>query len=192
MSYFTKQFDEQAISLLKQGGVGLLPTDTIYGLSAVAVNEQAVNKIHKLKRRDGNKPLVVLISDTEQLEELGLLKTQADLVKQYWPGPLSAILESTNIPAWLELGTSSLAVRMPDHEGLRNVIKKVGPIVSTSANWQGMPPATSVQEAESYFGDKLDFYIDVGELVNKQPSTLVKLENGKIKVIRSGAYKVGN
>lgn len=189
MSYYAKKFDDKIVELLRDGGVGLLPTDTIYGLSAVALSEQAVERVHKLKKRDSGKPLVVLISELRQLKELGLKPEQAEIVKKYWPGSLSAVFESQNIPAWLQLGTNSLAVRLPGSKKLRELIKKVGPIVSTSANLQGQKPVSSVDEAKEYFGENLDFYVDVGDLQG-QPSTLVKIENDHLKIIRPGALNI--
>jgi L-threonylcarbamoyladenylate synthase len=188
VSYFTKEFYNKVTELLKNGGVGLLPTDTIYGLSAIALNEQAVRRVHELKGRD-NKPLILLISEINQLEELGIQKEQANIIKEYWPGALSVIFNTNITPEWLEMGTSSLAVRMPDNNDLRRLIDKVGPIVSTSANLQGQVPAKNVEEAQKYFGDKLDFYVDAGKL-NGEPSTLVKIENGQIIIVRQGSYKI--
>jgi L-threonylcarbamoyladenylate synthase len=174
---------------LSSGAVGLLPTDTIYGLSALALNKEAVEKVHKLKQRDGGKPLVVLIGELKQLSELGLSVSHAELVKNHWPASLSVIFNSSNIPEWLHKETSSLAVRLPDQENLRNLIRKVGPIVSTSANLQGQKPAGSVKEAKKHFGGKLDFYVDMGKLEG-QSSTLVKIENNVLKVLRQGAYEI--
>jgi L-threonylcarbamoyladenylate synthase len=188
VSYYTKKIDENVITLLSNGGVGLLPTDTIYGLSAVALDEKAVGKVHELKSRD-NKPFIVLISDVEQLPMLGIKAEEADPIKGHWPGMLSVIFESSDVPKWLQLGTNSLAVRMPGSKDLRGLIAITGPIISTSANLQGQAPAKNVERAKKYFGDSLDFYVDAGELEGK-PSTLVKIDNESFKIIRRGAYEL--
>jgi L-threonylcarbamoyladenylate synthase len=189
VSYNTNNIDDKVAELLKSGGVGLLPTDTIYGLSAVALNQRAVEKVHRLKEHGKGKPLIVLISDISQLRELGLSTKEAGLMGRYWPGPISVIFESTDVPHWLQLETHSLAIRMPDIKELRRLIEKTGPIVSTSANLQGQKPAKNVSESKKYFKDKLDFYVDFGELEG-QPSTLVKIENSSLKIIRQGAYEL--
>lgn len=188
VSYFTNKIDDKIIEHLKCGSVGFLPTDTIYGLSTTAANEKAVKKVHNLKNRD-QKPFIILISNLGQLADLGINRAEAHLVEKYWPGPLSVIFGSANVPEWLQMGTKSLAVRLPASKILCDLIAKIGPIVSTSANLQGQEPARNVEEAKKYFGEKLDFYVDVGE-ISGQSSTLVKIENDKLQVIRRGAYKL--
>jgi len=166
-----------------------MPSDTIYGLSARALDEQAVERIHKLKERDSNKPCIVLISDLKMLNMLSISPEQAKLVEPYWPGPISLEFDASASPTWLHRGNNFFAIRMPNFPELLDVIRKVGPIISTSANLQGREPAKSALEAKEIFGEKLDFYVDTGELHN-QPSTLVKAANGKLEVIRPGAVKI--
>jgi L-threonylcarbamoyladenylate synthase len=189
VSYFTNSFDDKVVELLKNGRVGLIPTDTIYGLSAHALNKNAVEKIHKLKKRDDGKPLVVLIADVNQLSGLGLSLQYSELIRDYWPGPLSLEYDATNAPEWLHRGKNYFAVRLPDLKELRDLIAKTGPLVSTSANLQGQEPSKNVEEAKKYFSDKLDFYVDTGDLKGKS-STLVKIENNRIKIIRQGACEI--
>jgi L-threonylcarbamoyladenylate synthase len=188
VAYVTDDFDDEVTRLLRQGGVGLLPSDTIYGLSAVAINNDAVEKLHSLKARSPSKPFIVLISDIKMLDLLSISPDQAELVKEFWPGPLSAILPSS-APDYLTRGTQSLAVRLPDYPELLKLINEVGPIISTSANLEGKAPAKNMAEAQVVFGDKLDFYVDIGEL-NNPPSTLAIIDDGKLKVVRTGAVKI--
>ncbi|MBA3757337.1 threonylcarbamoyl-AMP synthase [Candidatus Saccharibacteria bacterium] len=190
MSYITSRFDGMVAGLLEKGAVGFIPTDTIYGLSAKALDEQAVVKVRSIKDRHKNKPLIVLIADPSQLSELGGAESQARSATKYWPGPLTVIFTSNEFPVWLTGGTDTLAVRMPGNEKLRQLIKKTGPLVSTSANPQGKKPAESVKQAKKYFDSKLDFYVDVGELSNRQPSTIVKLVDGRLQIIRQGDVKI--
>jgi L-threonylcarbamoyladenylate synthase len=189
MSYLFNEIEQKVEQLLKDGAVGLLPTDTIYGLSALALNKDAVERVHKLKQRDGGKPLVVLISEIEQLASLGLSHIHATLLKKHWPGPLSVEFDASDAPEWLHRGKFYFAVRLPDNDSLRNLIRKIGPIVSSSANLQGKEPAKTVADAKNYFGDKLDFYVDKGEL-NGCSSTLVKIEEGKLNILRQGTYEI--
>jgi L-threonylcarbamoyladenylate synthase len=188
VSYITDNFDDEILRLLKQGKAGLLPSDTIYGLSAKALDEAAVGRIHKIKSRDSGKPLIVLISDLKMLDLLSIPTGQAQAAQKYWPASLSVILPS-EAPEFLTRGTGSLAVRMPDQPDLARLIDKVGPIVSTSANLEGEAPVRNIAEARKVFGNKLDFYVDAGELDNP-PSTLALIDNGKLKVVRQGAVKI--
>ena len=185
----TDRFDDQVIEILKRSGAGFMPSDTIYGLSCRALDEQAVGRAQKLKKRDSNKPLIVLISDVEMLNLLSISSSEVEPAKKYWPGPLTLICSAPRAPGWLQLGTKTLAVRIPSNKDLVNLIQKVGPIVSTSANLQGQKPLTTAAKAIKVFGEKLDFYIDAGKLTGK-PSTLVEVEDGKLKIIRQGAMKL--
>jgi L-threonylcarbamoyladenylate synthase len=190
MSYRTNRLDERVIKLLKDGGVGFMPSDTIYGLSCRAMNQQAVERIYRLKKRDFDKPLILLIANISQLEELNIDPKQTKVIASLWPGAISLECDVSEAPVWLNRGSKHEAVRLPDNEPLRQLISQVGPIVSTSPNTQGAKPASSVKEAQSYFGDQLDFYVDIGDLSGRQPSTLVRGVNGKLEVIRPGAVKL--
>ena len=186
MSYKTDSFDRTVIELLNSGAIGLLPSDTIYGLSSRALDKTAVDRLHEVKHRDKTKPFVVLISKIEQLNDLGIITTDAAPALRYWPGKLTMVLPAAKVPAWLHMGTKTLAVRQPGYPELMDLIDKTGPIISTSANISGGQPAASVKQAREYFGDKLDFYVDVGPL-RGQPSTIAKVDNFKIKILRQGA-----
>jgi L-threonylcarbamoyladenylate synthase len=189
VSYVTDSFDEHIIDLLKGGAVGFMPSDTIYGLSCRALNREAVEKLHKVKDRDEHRPFIVLISDIKMLDLLSINQEEINLAKKYWPGALTIICKVQAAPPWLTLHTDSLAIRLPDHVHLRKLIDKTGPLISTSANKQGMEPITSASEAQKQFGDQLDFYIDAGQ-IGGVASTIVKKVDGKLEVLRQGAVKI--
>lgn len=189
MSYVTRGFDDKVVELLQHGGVGLLPADTIYGLSCRALDKRAVKRLRKIKLRDKGKPFIVLFSSLDQLNDLGVNSTEAALALRYWPGKLTIICQAKNTPQWLHMGTSTLAIRQPESQALRNLIDKIGPIVSTSANVQGDKPPATLSQAKEYFSDKLDFYVDAGRLSGR-PSTIVQPVFRKLKIIRQGAVKV--
>jgi L-threonylcarbamoyladenylate synthase len=189
VSYITDSFDDKIVESLRNGGVGLLPTDTIYGLSCRALDQAAVERIHSLKDRQDHKPFIVLISDIKMLERLSISQKQAKLVIKHWPGGLSVVFSDPNAPTWLQFGSQTLAVRLPSNSSLQKLINKTGPIISTSANLSGLEPAKSIQEAESIFGSGLDFYVDAGILDNP-PSTLAEINKGQLKVLRQGAVRL--
>lgn len=188
MTYITDKFDSEVLRQLRTGGVGFMPSDTIYGLSAAAFDEQAVAKLHSIKGR-ADKPFIVLFSDIKMLNMLSISKEQMAPVQKYWPGGLTLICDAPNSPKWLHRDLRTVAIRMPDNQKLLKLVDKVGPIVSTSANPEGVSPAENLTQAIQYFGDKLDFYVDAGK-ISGFSSTIVKVKNGRLDVIRPGAVKI--
>ena len=164
----------EAAERLSQGEVGVLPTDTLYGLVASALKPAAVERAYELRKRELGKPMIVLISGWDDFERFGIAvdeRTRA-LLEKVWPGPVSVVLPAA-APAltYLHRGTGGIAFRMPVKPQLRDMLKAIGPVVAPSANLAGEPPATNMAEAEAYFGDDI-FYVDEGEL-NNPPSALV-------------------
>jgi L-threonylcarbamoyladenylate synthase len=175
-----------AVEILKKGGVGVMATDTIYGIVSSAFSSEAVDRVYKLKQRDSAKPLIVLVSCIEDLEKFGIVLT-AELVeklKQYWPGSYSIILPVVGQRlAYIHRGTHRIAFRVPAKKDLLKVLEQTGPLVAPSANIEGMPPAKTIKEAQNYFGARADFYVDEGEMKNKA-STILSFEGDKVVIQR--------
>lgn len=174
------------ISLLKNDGIGVLPTDTLYGIVGSAFSEKAIDRIYALKGRDENKPFIILISSPSDLVTFGikLSASEQEFLHSVWPGPVSVILPCPlKKYAYLHRGTESLAFRVPKSRKLRTFLEKTGPLVAPSANMQGQPPASIIREAKRYFGDKADFYIAAGKKEGK-PSKLVSLLSENPKILR--------
>lgn len=174
---------------LTKGGVGVLPTDTLYGIVASALDEAAVERVYTLKGRTPAKPCIVLIASTDDLGLFGvaLTDTQAGVAAKYWPGPVSIALPcGSGVGEYLHRGTHTLAFRIPKDEALREFLKIAGPLIAPSANPEGLPPATNLDEAKNYFGDRVDFYID-GGVRRGDPSTIITFgESGEVVVLRQG------
>jgi L-threonylcarbamoyladenylate synthase len=177
------------IEILKNGGVGVIPTDTIYGLVGSALKPETVKRISELKKRADGKAFIVLISSITDLKIFGIeLSDKArELLNKYWPGKVSVELFS-DLPKYKYLRNpdNTNAFRLPAKEDLINLLKEVGPLVVPSANISFEPPAKNITEAKKYFGDKVDFYEDGGEL-DSAPSTLIRIVNDKVEVLRQGA-----
>lgn len=177
----------KAISRFNNDSIGVIPTDTIYGISCKVSNKNLVEKIYKIKNRDLSKPLIILISDVLDLNLFNITideKIQKHL-KLLWPGPNTIILPCPHEKfKYLHRGTNQIAFRIPNKPQLIDLLKKTGPLVSTSANPEGQPPAKSVEEAQKYFTNTIDFYIDEGILDNKA-STIYKIENNKLEILRN-------
>ncbi len=180
------------IKVLKEGGVGVLPTDTLYGLSASVFKPEAVEKIYKLKGKDASKPLIILINSFEDLATLGIKidPTKEEILRKIWPGAISVILPCDNNDLeYLHRGTRTLAVRLPNKPDLIEFLQQTGPIISTSVNATNQPPASTIAEAKNYFGDQVNFYLDAGPLAGA-PSTLISLVNDKVEILRQGAVQI--
>ncbi len=179
--------------ILKEGGVGIIPTDTLYGIVAAAPSEVAVMRVYELKQRAPTKPCIILISSLEDLALFGIRLSEArrKVLSQYWPGPVSIIFScGKNVPEYLHRGTCTLAFRLPNDAGLIALLRESGPLIAPSANPEDLPPATTVEEAKKYFGSNVDFYTDAGEKIGA-PSTIIALdEQGNITMIREGGFLI--
>ena len=185
--------EQDAVAILKKdGGVGVLATDTLYGIVGSALHREVVARIYTLRKRDLNKPMIILISDITDVLKFDVVLSAADkkILNKVWPNKISVILDCGSSKfEYLHRGTQTLAFRLPADKNLRALLKETGPLVAPSANTQGEPPAKTISEAKDYFGNNVDFYLDSG-VVDSEPSTVVSIENGKLKIIRAGAVKL--
>jgi L-threonylcarbamoyladenylate synthase len=171
------------IPILKSGGVGVLRTDTLYGIVACALDESAVERVYRVKGRMPSKPPIVLIASTDQLFD-DYDEATLGRLGQLWPGKNSVILAAPSAPTWLVRNGSSLAYRIPNDDRLRQMLEKTGPLIAPSANPEGQPPAMDCHEAEVYFGDKVDFYEDSGRVDDDTPSKLYRLHSDYLERLR--------
>lgn len=173
---------------LRNGAVGVLATDTLYGLVGSAFYPDVVARIFQLKRRNINKPVIVLVSDVEQMKYFGIDLTRDVLraLQTYWPGRYSIVLPTKENARfdYLTRGTGTIAFRMPDRADLFELLDLAGPIVAPSANIEGQPPATTIEEARKYFGEEIDFYADAGK-VEGRASSVITFEGDKVKYLRN-------
>ena len=178
----SQEDDKKASKILKAGGIGVMPTDTIYGLVGSALKPDTVARIYKVRQRSPDKPFIILISKLADLKkfDISLAPFQKDFLNKNWPGPLSVILPCPNPKfKYLHRGTKTLAFRLPSE-----LLASTGPLVAPSANPEGLPAAQTIKQAKDYFGDKLDFYLS-GKVKN-EPSTLISLVGEKVVVLREG------
>jgi L-threonylcarbamoyladenylate synthase len=172
--------NHKLIKAISHGGVVVIKTDTLYGLVARADSSSAVQRIYDLKRRNPAKSLIVLIADTSQLYD----QPENDL-DQFWPGPNSLILPSPSAPDWLKNQDGTVAYRLPVDEELRRLIRRTGPLVAPSANLEGQLPAQNIETAFNYFGDRVQCYVDEGEVpIDQPPSKLWRWANDQWERLR--------
>jgi L-threonylcarbamoyladenylate synthase len=176
--------------ILKKGGIGVISTDTIYGLVGSALFPGTVERIYRVRRRNPRKPFIILISSLKDLAKFGvkLSSREKRFLENIWPGRVSVILACPYKKfAYLHKGKDALAFRLPKNKDLVDLIRQVGPLVAPSANLEGLPPAKNIREARRYFGDKVDFYLSLSGGKSKKPSTLISLNGGNIEVVRLGS-----
>ncbi len=180
-----QSFTPEVVATLKSGGVGVIPTDTIYGIVAPLFNQTAIERIYDLKNRDNKKRVgTILISDITQIDEY-VDSAQLLRAEVLWPAPISVELPIIRGLHYAHRGNGTLAFRMPDNQSLLNLIAQTGPLASSSANVADAVPAVNLQEALSTFRAGVDFYVDGGDLSGRPPSKIIKfLENGETEIIR--------
>lgn len=176
------------ISALNKGEVIVYPTDTLYGLGADIYNDSAVKKIYLYKKRSFNKPLSIAVSSVEDLKTVAYVDDRIIRVAEtFLPGKLTLILKKKNIISdILTSGRNDVAVRIPDNNIALKILSVFGPLTCTSANIHGIPTPNKIKDIKIQFIDKINIYIDVGELKNK-PSTIVDMSGEKVMILREGA-----
>lgn len=187
MKIFTTLTDPELIEMLKNGAVGVLPTDTLYGLVASSHNEAAVARLYALKNRE-HKPGTSIAASPEQLIALGLPEPIIERVAYLWPNPLS--VEVFHDLEYIHQGTGRSSFRVVADKTLRNLLEQTGPLTTSSANEPDGIPASTVAQAQAYFGDQVDFYVDGGDLKDRPPSTVIGFKDGNIIVYRQGAVTI--
>ena len=175
--------------ILAAGGVAAIPTETFYGLAADPTSARGVARVFEIKRRDAGKPLLVLFSEREHLERLGIEASSVTVERflRIWPAALTVVLPLA-APIAASRGAATLGVRMPAAGSVRKLLDAIGPITATSANRSGSLPFADPEEVARTIGDELDLVIDDGPSPGGQPSTVVDATAEPPRVIRAGAF----
>lgn len=179
-----------AAALIKIGEVVGMPTETVYGLAANALDEQAVRKIFAAKGRPADNPLIVHISKMDMLEQLvsEIPSLAYKCAEEFWPGPLTMIMPKSDIiPAVTSGGLDSVGIRMPSHKTARALIDKSGcPIAAPSANLSGSPSPTTAKHVMDDMNGRIPAIIDGGDSAVGVESTVISFENNAIRILRPG------
>jgi L-threonylcarbamoyladenylate synthase len=169
-----------AARIVREGGVIAYPTETVYGIGAMATDVAAIRRVFAVKRRPETQPLSIAVSDRGMLEDVAFVERE-DFISRFLPGPVTVILRKKKVlPDALTAGSAYVGVRMPDHPVAIELIRQAGPIVSTSANLHGQPdPVTAAEVAV-----EVDYVLDGGRCRYAGPSTIVDLH--EYRVVRKG------
>lgn len=175
---------------IKQGKLVLFPTETVYGIGANALNEEAVKKIYIAKGRASDNPLIAHISHIEMLEQLveKVGKVEKTLIENFWPGPLTIIFKKKKIvPDIITGGLDTVAIRMPSNQIARKLIEYSNcPIAAPSANISGKPSGTLVEDIIEELDGKVEYIIDSGKVDIGIESTVIRVQDGVVHILRPG------
>lgn len=181
---------QDAANCIKNGGLVVFPTETVYGIGANALNENAVSNIFKAKGRPSDNPLIVHISNITMLNDLvkNINDIEEILIKNFWPGPLTIIFPKKDVfPENVTCGLDTVGIRMPQNQIALKLIELANvPIAAPSANVSGRPSGTNILDIYSELNEKVDYMID-GSVTNiGLESTVVKVINDEIVILRPG------
>lgn len=180
----------EAAEVIKNGGLVLFPTETVYGIGANGLNADAVKNIFKAKGRASDNPLILHISEPEMLNEIAedISELEYKLMDAFWPGPFTIVLKKKDIvPTVVTGGLDTVAVRMPRNKIANRLIHYAGvPIAAPSANISGKPSGTCVDDVYDELKNSMDYIIDGGKCEVGIESTVVKVEGDSVRILRPG------
>jgi L-threonylcarbamoyladenylate synthase len=179
---------ERALALLRGGGLAAFPTDTVYGLGALADSESSIEALYVVKGRDASKAIPILIGSVEDLAQVspdpGELALR--LAARFWPGPLTLVVpKSPHLPEALS-ALPTVGVRMPDHPAALALLRLAGPLAVTSANLSGGESPSTAEEVFDQLGGRIPLVLDGGRTPGGQPSTVVDCTGQEPKILRQG------
>ena len=178
----------RALGTLRAGGLVAFPADTVYGVGSLAFDGKAVESIYTAKDRPIEKAIPVLIGDTDDLDKIAMdIPNMAlKLASHFWPGPLTILVpKQPGLPEAVS-ATSTVGVRVPDHEVARALLRAAGPMAVTSANISGQANPTTAEEVFTQLNGRIGLIIDGGKTPGGVPSTLVDCSGENIRILREG------
>lgn len=181
---------EEAAQIIKNRGLVVFPTETVYGIGANGLNPEAVGKIYIAKGRKQDKPLILLVSDKKMLNQIveEINEVESKLMEVFWPGPLTIVFKRKPcVPSVVTAGQDTVGVRLTSGEiALKLIEASRCPIAAPSANISGKPSGTAVEDIFEDFKDKVDCFIDKGRIKDALESTVVRVIGGVPTILRPG------
>lgn len=183
---------QHAVDILRHGGLVAFPTDTVYGLAALAFDAQSIERLYVAKGRNSERAIAVLIGNLNQLDQVtGDIGDQArQLAERFWPGPLTLIVpRHPNLPEVLS-PLQTIGVRIPDHPLAIRLLEMAGPLAVTSANLSGLANTTTAQEVLEQLNGRVHLIVDGGQTPGGVPSTVVDCTGPASTLLREGPVKL--
>ena len=182
---------KEVAQIIKKGGIVIFPTETVYGIGANGLDEKAIKKLYDIKQRPTNKPISLLVANIEMINEIAkdITDIEYKIMEAFFPGPLTIILNKKDkVPNIVSANQNTIGVRMPSEIIARKIIEYANvPIATPSANISGKPSGTNVETIMKDFKGKIDCVVDSGDSKIGVASTIVKVINGKVHILREGS-----
>ena len=180
---------EKIVDVVNSSGLVISPTDTVYGIMGDALNKESIKKVYEVKHRDYSKPLILLMSSIDMIKEytLDISEDEMNLMKKFYPGCMTLLLRrNSKIDDMICNNGEYVGVRIPDNKDLLSIIEKLGrPVFSTSCNISGNDVVRSVDEIDEEIISKVDYIYD-GGYIDSVSSTVVRIDNGEVVILREG------
>ena len=185
---------DEAVSVIRAGGIIVYPTETLYGIGANALDVRAVERILAAKKRKENRPILAIIHSQEQLNLLAarISPPAQKLMDEFWPGPLTIVFAAQpGLPHALTQSSGTIGIRIPSNAFCLELLRRCGcPLTSTSANLSGEPVHRTIEEIKNALSEGIDLFVDAGPLPKTSPSTVVSVVEPIPKLIRKGVVSL--
>lgn len=184
----------EVIDILKDNGIVIFPTETVYGIGGNALSNEVADRIYEIKQRPRDKAINILVSSKEDIEKYANIRSniEREIIEKYMPGPITLILEKKDdFGKSFTANNDTIGVRIPDSIIVQEILKRIDfPLIAPSANISGNPSGVEVSEIIKDFDGKVDAIIDGGRAKLALASTIVKVENEEIKILRQGSLTI--
>ena len=184
---------KEIINVLDNDGLIIFPTDTVYGIACNSFSDKGIYKLYKAKNRDFNNPIGVLTDSIDKIKLVtsSINKTEEKLINKYFPGNLTIVFnKNDNVSSLLTSNKNTIGIRIPNNDIALQILKNYPyPLATTSVNISGKKEGNKIEDFIEEFKDKVDIIIDGGKTLEK-PSTIVRVEDDNIKILRQGNLKI--
>lgn len=184
---------KEIINVLDNDGLIIFPTDTVYGIACNSFSDKGIYKLYKAKNRDFNNPIGVLTDSIDKIKLVtsSINKTEEKLINKYFPGNLTIVFnKNDNVSSLLTSNKNTIGIRIPNNDIALQILKNYPyPLATTSVNISGKKEGNKIEDFINEFKDKVDIIIDGGKTLEK-PSTIVRVEDNNIKILRQGNLKI--
>ncbi|MBO5005049.1 MAG: threonylcarbamoyl-AMP synthase [Clostridia bacterium] len=186
---------DEIVDIIKQNGVIVFPTETVYGIGGNALSKNVIEKIYNIKQRPLEKALSILVKNKEEIKKYAYISNSLEekIIDNFMPGPITIILKKreNKIQNFLTKNDDTIGIRIPNNNIVKNILEKCNlPIAAPSANISGKPSSIKLEDIKQDFEGKVDAFIDGGICKQNIPSTIVKVIDGEIKVLREGIIPI--